>query len=324
MSEPLALFRLAAGARVGHGHLRRAEALAPHLRAKVVVSVRGSGAATVLERVPGASAALTLDTVAPRLLVLDEPHEGHARRWCLAAARRGIPVVSLHDLGLARVPSTLAIDGSITSPARGWTAGQVLRGPAYAIVRRAPRRRGPVRVAPRRVLVSLGGGQRAGTAWRIARALGRRHPDIEVLVASPKVARAAAGAAPRGGVRALTLSAGLGAVLPDVDLAIFGGGLSLYEAAAAGVPAVAIAVVSAQRSTIRGLARAGVVRDAGDLVTRPDAAWLRHTVDIVSLVLRDVAWRRNAAHAGPRLVDGRGAVRAARAIADLLERGTRG
>lgn len=324
MSAPVALFRVAAGARLGHGHLRRAEALAPHLRARVVVSVRGSGAPTVLDRVPAAPAAQTLDTVAPQLLVLDEPHAEHASRWCLAAERRGIPVVSLHDLGLARVPSTLAIDGSIASPARGWTAGRVLRGPSYAIVRRAPRRRGPVRVTPRRVLVSLGGGPRAGTAWRIARALRRQHPEIDVLVPSPGVSRRDHDAARNTGVRALTATAGLGAVLPEVDLAIVGGGLSLYEAAAAGVPAVGLAVVAAQRPTIRGLARAGVARDAGDLRTRPDAAWLRRTIDTISAALRDVAWRRNAAREGPRLIDGRGAERAALAMARLLERATRG
>lgn len=322
MSTAVALFRVAAGARLGHGHLRRAEALAPHLRAQVLVSMRGSGAPTVLDQVPAASAAATLDALAPQLLVLDEPHAGHAGRWCLAATRRGIPVVSLHDLGLARVPSALAIDGSIGSPARGWPATDILRGPAYAVIRPAPRRRGAVRTHARRVLVSLGGGPRLGLAMRLARELCRRHPALDVLV--PSSVGHSAEPALLDRVRPLTVASGLGAVLADVDLALLGGGVSLYEAAAAGVPTVALAVVPAQRPTIRGLVRAGVARAAGSLDGTRGAAWTRRVVDVVSQSLHDVAWRREAARRGPQLIDGRGAARVAQAIGDLLERDGRG
>jgi len=180
-----------------------------------------------------------------------------------------------------------------------------------------------VRFEPRRVLISFGGGPRAGVAQLIARELCRRHPSLEVLLPAPAAPPDEEANAGDARIRSLTLRDGLGAVLHDVDLAVLGGGMSLYEAAAAGVPAVALAVVPAQRPTIQGLARAGVVRSAGRLAVRPNAQWLRQVVGAMSAALADVAWRRAAASRGPRLVDGRGAERAARAITALLERAAR-
>lgn len=315
MSRPVALFRVAAGPRLGHGHLRRAETLAALLSARALVSLRGTATATALEVVPAGAAGPTLDTVRPTLLVLDDPHPVHARRWCLAAQRRSIPVVSVHDLGLARVPSTLAVDGSIASPTRGWRAAQVCRGVAFAIIRPPFRRRLRVRTRARRVLVSLGGGPRRAFALQLARELRRRHPDVEVLLPSPVPSRAAHVA---GGIRQVAATRGLGAVFPGVDLAILGGGVTLYEAAAAGVPAVSVEVVPAQRPTIAAFARAGVIRYGGAL-TGARGARVRAIVDAVSASLDDVTWRREAARKGRRLVDGRGARRVARTIESLLQ-----
>ncbi len=154
---PFVLFRVAAGPRIGHGHLRRAEALARTLGRPSALSVRGAGAPTSLTAVSSGGAGATLEVVRPAVLVLDEPHVRHAQAWVSAATRRHIPVVSLHDLGIARVDSTLAIDGSVTSPAHGWAAADTLRGLAYAVIR--PPRRARRGVQVERMLVSLGEGR---------------------------------------------------------------------------------------------------------------------------------------------------------------------
>lgn len=318
MTAPFVLFRVAAGARLGHGHLRRAEVLARALGRSAAVSIRGAGAPTSLPVAGCAAAAPTLAALAPAVLVLDDPHVAHASTWCRAAHRRGIPVVSLHDLGIARVPSTLAVDGSVAGPVAGWPAAGIRRGLPYAVIRPPVRVRRRVREALR-VLVSLGGGPRLTLMTAIARELLRRHPGIEVLIAS---ATAPATGLPAG-AHLVSPAAGLAEVFARVDLAVLGGGVALYEAAAAGVPAVAVAVSDAQRPTIRGFVRRGTVRDAGR-ASGPVRAVAGRIVDRAVRAIRDEAWQRRARLHGPRLVDGRGARRVAREVLRLARGGGRG
>jgi spore coat polysaccharide biosynthesis predicted glycosyltransferase SpsG len=220
--------------------------------------------------------------------------------------------VSLHDLGLARVPSTLAIDGSVVSPAAGWPAARVLRGLDYAVVATAGRRRPSGGV--RRVLVSLGGGRRAGLSRAIVSELQRRHPRLEFIVTQ---AGAGGQGAPRSRrVRVVCTSAGLAAWFGRVDVAVVGGGVSLYEAVAAGVPTIALPVVPAQRPTIRGFEQLGLT------VGAMESSAMRHRVVArvaarFDALLADATWRQRVRRLGPRVVDGAGARRVARAIASV-------
>ena len=107
------------------------------------------------------------------------------------------------------------------------------------------------------------------------------------------------------------------AVLADVDAAIVGGGRSLYEAIAAGVPAVGVAVVSAQVPTVRAFAARRLAIDGGP-VSEPSVAG-RRVVRAFAALQADAAWRRRVRTEGPRAVDGRGAQRVARAITTLTE-----
>ena len=331
-----AVFRVAAGPRVGQGHLRRAEALAEALGRPTCVSVRGTAIETLLRQTPGA-AGVVLSTEAPAVLVLDDPHAGHGEMWCRAAHRRAIPIVSLHDLGIGRVASTLAIDGSLTSPARTWPSVEVLRGPEYAVIRPPRRHVGPLAEGTvpvdhplrtgssasgasgvRRVLISLGGGPRQMLVDAIVAALIREWPNLEVILpkrgVSPTTARAR--------VRHVTALDGLAPWFGRVDAAIVGGGMSLYEAVAAGVPAVALAVVAAQRPTIRGFAARRLTVDAG-AVSRDTTGTARRVARAFATLVRDDAWRASVQARGPVVVDGRGAQRVARAIVALAEANAR-
>jgi UDP:flavonoid glycosyltransferase YjiC (YdhE family) len=259
-----------------------------------------------------APAGQTLDAVRPAVLIVDDPHAGHCRPWVSAAQRRRVPVVSLHDLGIGRVPSSLAVDGSVVSPSRGWPAASTLRGLGYAVIRRPrrSRRQGGVR----RVLVSLGGGPREILSRAVVEAVARRLPDAEVLVtqlpAIPEIA------AMRGRVRCISAPDGLAPWLARVDLAIVGGGVSLYEAVAAGVPSVALAIVPAQAPTIRGFARRQLTVPAG-LATGAPRIVARRVATRVERLARSSSLRDVVRHDGPRLVDGRGARRVARAVVAL-------
>ncbi len=314
-----ALFRIAAGPRIGHGHLRRAEVLARALGRPARVSIRGAGAGTSLTVVPPAAAGDTLDAVRPRVLILDDPDQRQGGAWVSAAARRRVPVVSLHDLGLGRVASTLAVDGSVASPLRGWPATRTVRGLAYVVI--APPGIGRRGASLRRVLVSLGGGPRRRLTLAVARELAARHPDLAVLVTQ---AGSAAHATGDRRVRHAFAPAGLTPWLARVDMAIVGGGMSLYEAVAAGVPTVSLAVVPAQRPTVRAFAARRLTVDGGAVAVpvRPRLV-ARRVVDRFDRLVKDADLRRFMAQAGPRAIDGRGASRVARAILGAAEGATR-
>ncbi len=315
-----ALFRIAAGPRIGHGHLRRAEVLAHALGQSARVSIRGGGAASSLTVAPRAAAGPTLDAIRPRVLILDDPDGRHGGPWVSAAARRRVPVVSLHDLGLGRVASTLAVDGSVVSPPRGWPATCTVRGLTYAVI--APPQRRSRSTGVRRVLVSLGGGSRRLLTLAVAREVAARHPDLDVLVAQSSGSTAPASA--DGRVRRVLAVAGLAPWLARVDMAVVGGGMSLYEAVAAGIPSVALAVVPAQRRTVRGFAALRLTVDGGGVPaqTRPLVV-ARRVGDRFDRLVGDATLRRRMMTAGPRAVDGRGAHRVARAILAAAEAASR-
>ncbi len=100
-------------------------------------------------------------------------------------------------------------------------------------------------------MISLGGGRRAQRAAAIARAIAHVEPDAKIQVAGGFVSD-------RPGPRDARFTwidgpKGLGRELSRADVAVLGGGVSLYEACALGVPAVAVPVVRAEVPTIAAL-----------------------------------------------------------------------
>jgi spore coat polysaccharide biosynthesis predicted glycosyltransferase SpsG len=318
MSAPRLLFRVAAGPRLGFGHLVRCRSLARAAGVVARVSVRGTArtrqrAATLGVTVLSGGVDL-LDRERPAVLIVDDPSAPAATTWLRAARRRGVPVASLHDLGLARIASDLPIDGSVGG---GRRAGPALAGPHAAVLDPALRRWRERRRRRRglRVLVALGGGVRARRLVPVlAATLRASHPDVEV-----SVARGFAAARPSRSAAFRVVSApdGLGAILAAATVAVVGGGVTAYEACALGVPAVAGAVVPARRRAVRGLARAGAALDGGALATPADA---RRVGRLAARLLADPTHQDRLRHAARRLVDGRGVWRVAAAIRRLADR----
>ncbi|MEQ1912501.1 MAG: hypothetical protein ABMA15_27025, partial [Vicinamibacterales bacterium] len=103
----------------------------------------------------------------------------------------------------------------------------------------------------------------------------------------------------------------------QTEVAVVGGGLTLYEAAALSAPPVAVAVVDAQRPTIQGFVRRRAAVDGGSLTG--DAS-LARVADEVTTLLASSSKARRLGQAGARLVDGRGVFRVADAIRRLARR----
>jgi spore coat polysaccharide biosynthesis predicted glycosyltransferase SpsG len=318
LPEIRVLFRAAAGTRRGFGHLVRCRSLARALGVRPLVCVRGTGAARDVALrigcdVVNGSAKRLLAALKPDVLVIDDPIASHASGWIAAARAASLPVVTMHDLGLGCTDGDLVIDGSVTSPAPA-ARRHGAAGPSFSVLdpavatTRARLRRG--------VLVSLGGGPRIELAGSIAREIVRLAPWVKVRVAGGFVSATSSALQERQkNVTWVGPSANLLSELSRAKVAVVGGGVSLYEAAALGTASVGVPVVHAQRPTVAGFVSRGMA--LGSANGRPNT---RQIADDVLKLLRDDLLRHRLGRNGRRLVDGRGSERAARAIGRLLDR----
>src|SRR5262245_47514788 len=99
------LFRAAAGARRGFGHLLRARSLARALGVRPLISIRGPEHSVHVALALGCdvvkgSARRLIHRLSPNILVVDDPSARDAAEWIAAARRAGIVVASIHDLGI--------------------------------------------------------------------------------------------------------------------------------------------------------------------------------------------------------------------------------
>jgi spore coat polysaccharide biosynthesis predicted glycosyltransferase SpsG len=319
------VFRIAAGPRIGFGHLMRARALARALGVRPLVSIRGGRRAARVARdlgcavVPAGVDALKGAT----LVVVDDPSPRHAETWLARARRRRVQSVAVRDRGTGSCLADLVVDGVLTQS--GSTRTDALLGPRFYILdpRIAARRKRPVRrpagqpqrpppLRQNRVLIALGGGTHVvAVANRLVTAIRRRCPEARIAVA-PGFSRRHPPALP--GARWLS-PRGLVGPLSNCDVAVLAGGVTLHEGCALGVPIVCLAVVAGQRATIRSFASKGAVIDAGGGV--PARFGIGRAADSVARLLEDRGRGRRVAAAARRLVDGHGAHRVARRIRAL-------
>ena len=311
------LFRAAAGSRGGYGHLVRCGVLARAMGVPREIVLRGSAETGRVARrlgwalVRDAEGALVGDP--PDLIVVDDPSAAQAVRWVRRARRHNIPVATIHDLGLTRVPSDLQIDGSLTR-IPGSTPAE-LQGPEFAILDPSipeMRARKPPR-DPHRVLITLGGGAHVRMAGAtLARRISSVIPNAQIVLAAGFEPFQRQPLPPR--CRWIVAPAGMADALATAAVAVVAGGLTLYEACALGTPIVAMPVVPAQRFTIRAAAAAGAAIDAS--ASTPAQTLTRAADGVVRLLTRPGEAARQGARAS-RLVDGEGAARVARHLEAL-------
>ncbi|MBL8141610.1 MAG: hypothetical protein JNM38_10900 [Acidobacteria bacterium] len=307
------LFRVAAGPRLGFGHLVRAARLARSAGiAGASVSIRGNAGALEVARRLGlrpvtTSLAEALTRTGCRTLVVDDPGAAAARAAVATARRQGVTTVSIHDLGIAPAGADVGIDGSAAPGRRPPGTLASLVGLRYAIL--DPRCEATP--APRRrrghVLVALGGGPRTAGAVALARAIAAR-TAVPVVVALGFGGASPAALPP--GVTCVSASDGLIDLLRGSAVAVTAGGVTALEAAACATPVVATPVDAAQRPTVTALARAGAAIDGGRFGRQRVAAIATE----VARLLANAPRRAQMGRAGRNLVDGKGAARVVDAI----------
>jgi UDP-2,4-diacetamido-2,4,6-trideoxy-beta-L-altropyranose hydrolase len=335
-------FRTTASKRIGSGHLQRCLTLARELRSRLPSDapvrfwIDGDQAARAAAEASGFAASLvaaeepatTIDllrAVAVGVLVVDSysvPSEAFTR-W-RGLARAGLVV--LDDLADRALDVDVVINGSPHAADLEYrTAPDALKllGPAYALLRPHFRDLAPHEVRPTvsRVLVTLGGADPHGSTSGVVEAVRRALPDarLDVVIGSlfgdvPELERMAAREP------ALTqLHRGvtdLSTLMAEADVAVSGGGQTLYELAASGLPTVAVCLADNQEGNIAALD--GVTLLRGGRAPEAAIADYREVEDSCRRLGADPTLRARLSRAGQGLIDGRGASRAADAILSLL------
>jgi spore coat polysaccharide biosynthesis predicted glycosyltransferase SpsG len=218
--------------------------------------------------------------------------------------RAGLRVATFDDSGTGALVSDMNI---VAIPSeRGGVAGKcVLRGLEYLVLDPAIGHHRRLRKVVRSVAIAMGGSDTYGLTVEVVRALQNDSRALTVVLGpgfrhdselQPLLDRRIT---VRRGVESLA------AELSPHDLAITAGGMTLFEACAAGLPCIAIAAEDWEAEAIKVLARAGACADAGNRLAF-DRKRLASPVDVESM-----------SKAGMNLLDLRGVERVIDAVTSL-------
>ncbi len=335
MSGGLALIRCDGGGKFGYGHVKRMVALARSLRDRegigAIFALNGSeDAATPIRRagfqaamLHGASDLETLiDANNPDIFLLDG-REGPSRAE-LEKLKRGVAVTAViddsHDRRLAAdyayyppVPGAKALDwrDSNTLPRLGWEWSLLGLNPNTGAAR-APS-------SLPTLLVAMGGSDPHGLTLRMARALGALDSVFRVrfvigtgMKDGSTVARGLV--ALKKNYETVEGADDLSTAYASADVALCAFGVTAYELAACGIPAIYLGLTPDHASSASAFADAGMGISLGVADQVSDADVLR----TVQWLLNKPAARREMRNAGLSLMDGQGAARIAADLSAAL------
>jgi spore coat polysaccharide biosynthesis protein SpsF len=335
----LALIRCDGGGRFGYGHVKRMVALARSLRDRQGIGAlfAVNGTADALEpiaragfeavAVDGAKDAEELQALvqsrAPDMLICDQ-REGIGRDDLENLSAR-VSLTAVIDDGSERrlaadlayyppVPQAEALDwrGSQCQARIGWEWTLLGMSKPAAAPRNAPPR--PT------LLVAMGGSDPFGLTLRIARALTRLNPVFRArFVIGPgmengaRIARAVASLAPN--FETVEGATDLAAEYAASDLALTAFGVTAYELAATGVPALYLCLNADHALSASAFEQAGMGLSLGLAESARD----EDITGAVWALLSDSPRRREMRAAGLMTIDGEGAARIAADLAKALE-----
>lgn len=322
--RPKLWVRTAASPSIGFGHLKRSLVLARLLESSVEpIFLLDSGDIGSQSQViaqgwrfePFKLSWLWSRPPPPDGILIDTRETEGAAQLSEEAREQGIPVISIHDLGLNPLPSDIIIDGSILPlsdvfPRRdsGFYTGPsyLVLDPSYGLMHQRHKR-----IADRigSVLVNLGGGDSGGCFVKVLEGLRLWDCELEV-VGIPGFASWGQNTLSEIDWRPLHFRwadrcDSVAKLLFRVDLAVTAGGVSAFEALCTGTPLMAVAVEEFQKITIAALASANACICLGCMKTFKSA----QMPGILSSIAGDRKRREWLSCSGRQIVDGRGADR---------------
>jgi spore coat polysaccharide biosynthesis protein SpsF len=335
LSGGLALIRCDGGGKFGYGHVKRMVALARSLRDREGIGVRfalngTADAATPIRRagfqvtmLENAAALESLvDEMRPDMLLLDG-REGPSRAE-LEKLKRGVAVTAVIDDGHERrlaadyayyppVPAAQALDwtGSNALPRVGWEWSLLGLNSNAAPTRGLSSR--PT------VLVAMGGSDPLGLTLRMAKTLSVLDQVFRIrfvigtgMKDGANVARGLV--ALKKNYETVEGADDLSTEYASADVALCAFGVTAYELAACGIPAIYLGLTPDHVASASAFADAGMGLSLGLASQASDDEIVR----TVQWLLNKAAVRRDMRAAGLSLIDGQGAARIAADLAQGL------
>ncbi len=335
------LIRCDGGAEIGLGHVKRCLTLARALR-------DGQGLGVLFAMIGDDASAALVEAEGFRRVAMDA--QGNERDWIAGLAREhGVValildvrtslsradvralradaplIVALDDASERRLGAHLAVYPPVPQTrALSWPEGDtdLCIGWKWALTGGAPWRKPRQMESGRavlRVLVAMGGSDPQGLTLRAVKAVaaaGRRVTPVVVIGPATPFPEAVADACQAAASDAEILFAP-DAVMPvaaDCDLAVVAFGVTAYECAHVGTPAIYLGLTPDHAMSAQGFADAGFGVNLGVASMLNDAA----IVDALQALAADPERRRAMAAAGRLGIDGFGAERLAAEIAERI------
>ena len=335
-SGGLALIRCDGGGKFGYGHVKRMVALARALRdcesigvlfalhgtADAAIPIRRAGFEAVMIGSPDDLATLICKQ-SPDLLLLDG-REGPSRSE-LEQLRRDIPIVAMIDDGSdARLAADFAYYPPVPqTKTRDWTGARTVPriGWEWSLLGLNPHLT-PVHATSARptLLVAMGGSDPHGLTLRAAQALASLDPSFRIrFVIGTGMADAAKIAAHvvslKDNYETVEGADDLATEYASADLALCAFGVTAYELAAFGVPAIYLGLTEDHARSASAFEAAGMGLSLGVASQIGDEAILA----AVKALMNDTGRRREMRNAGFATLDGNGAARIAADLAAALK-----
>ena len=345
MTTPRYLFRLDVSPQVGTGHLRRCQTLAAELKRK-------GAEVFFLFRVQGMDLSSYLGPSSTKWAACDwsvTPEEDAAEVvWYARQYRADVVIVdhyradpSYQELLLDGGIRWLQFDGisngpiladwvlnmsptardTLYEPSRRCHETRFLLGPRYALLREEFRLRPPLEKkfkTVRTILLTFGGGNDCGATIFCLEALRPLGRDIERIVllsgANPRREEIQQWVRDEGaGIRLIMNATETASIMESADLAVMAGGMTVFETAALGIPAVILPIADNQKMIADAWQQSGYAVNLGTFQNLSEEVLQRG----VSALMKDPELRCSMSMAGRSMVDGMGAGRVARALLSL-------
>jgi len=335
-AETIVALHADGGRDVGLGHARRCAGLAHGLWGAgfrpMFFVFSGSGLVEFFEA-EGFDVRLCDDTpenliamiTGARALIVDSYR---VDRKALAARAAGrVMLIEFDDTGAPHAGFDLVINGSPAATRLDYgktDANKLLLGPTYQIVR-ADLVREPTdqRKNPGRMLVTIGGSDPLGISAELIEMLetrvAPRHPELRIdFVIGPATKM------PKTmceHIHLLQDPENMAALVSGADIAVSGGGQTLFELMYCGAPTLALKIADNQSANL------DVLMDAGAIVVSGQAGedgWLATLEDNIEMILESSDRRCALAETGMNMVDHQGADRIAASIAERIKMGDAG
>ena len=246
------------------------------------------------------------------------------------ASAAGLVVTAIDDMAAFPFPCDLVVSGGIQADALAYVSStgktRFLLGPEYALLREEFWNVEPRRTKGRveRVLVTMGGADGRNLTPVVVKLLDTFEEEFEVTVTVgpffknyPEVQDAARGC--RRAVRLVHAPESVHDLMIGADFAVSAGGQTLSELAAAGTPVAAVQAADNQAGNVHYFAD----QEAVTPVTEQQPEKLTKSLaDAIRSLLASADLRAEMSQAGQRLIDGRGSMRVATVLAEIVERAT--